>query len=82
MMSVFGEGDRRRVRELVDGHLTDQIDYRLVDYHLATPSHLVLTEAVYGLDPEGPQQEAVYKELVALCITMSTDRSLIEAATG
>ena len=82
MMSVFGEEDRRRVRELVDRHLTDQIDYRLVDYHLATPSHLDLTEAVYGLDPEGPQQEAVYKELVALCITMSTDRSLIEAATG
>ena len=82
MMSVFGEEDRRRVRELVDSHLTDQIDYRLVDYHLATPSHLDLTKAVYGLDPEGPQQEAVYKELVALCITMSTDRSLIEAATG
>ncbi len=82
MMSVFGEADRRRVRELVDGHLTDQIDYRLVDYHLATPSHLDLTDAVYGLDPEGPQQEAVYKELVALCITMSADRSLIEAATG
>ena len=82
MMSVFGEEDRRRVRELVDGHLTDQIDYRLVDYHVATPSHLDLTDAVYALDPEGPQQEAVYKELVALCINMSTDRSLIEAATG
>jgi hypothetical protein len=38
MMSVFGEEDRRRVRELVDGHLTDQIDYRLVDHHLATPT--------------------------------------------
>ena len=74
MMSVFGEEDRRRVRDLVDRHLTDQIDYRLVDYHLATPSYLDLTDAVYALDPEGPQQEAVYKELVALCITMSTDR--------
>jgi hypothetical protein len=68
MMSVFGEEDRRRVRGLVDGHLTDRIDYRLVDYHLATPSHLDLTDAVYGLDPEGPQQEAVDQELVALCI--------------
>ena len=38
MLAAFGEEDRRRVRELVDGHLTDQIDYRLVDYHLATPS--------------------------------------------
>ena len=82
MMAVFGEEDRHRVRELVDHHLTDQIDYRLVEYHLATPSHLALTDAVYGLDPDGPQQEAVYKELVALCINMGTDRALIEAATG
>jgi hypothetical protein len=82
MMAVFGEQDRRRVRDLVDGHLTDQIDYRLVDYHLATPSFLLLTDTVYNLDPEGPQQESVYKELAALCINMSADRSLIEAATG
>jgi len=79
-MSVFGE--EARVRDLVDGHLTDQIDYRLVDYHLATPSYLVLTDAVYALDPRGPQQESVYKELVALCIATTADRSLIEAATG
>lgn len=82
MLAAFGQEDRRRVRELVDGHLTDQIDYRLVDYHLATPSYLDLTDAVYALDPDGPQQEAVYKELVALCIEMSTDRALVEAATG
>jgi hypothetical protein len=82
MMSVFGEEDRCHIRDLVDRHLTDQIDYRLVDYHLATPSFLVLTDAVYALDPDGPQEEAVYKELVVLCISMSADRSLIEAATG
>ena len=82
LVSVFGDEDRDRIRALVDRHLTDQIDYRLVDYHLATPSHLALTDAVYALDPEGAQQEAVYKELVALCISMSLDRSLIEAATG
>jgi hypothetical protein len=82
MVAVFGVEDRRRVRDLVDRHLTDQIDYRLVDYHLAAPSYLALTDAVYGLEPDGPQQEAVYKELVSLCIGMSVDRSLIEAATG
>ncbi|MGD0748254.1 MAG: hypothetical protein ABSB68_10640 [Acidimicrobiales bacterium] len=82
MMAVFPEAERNRIRDLVDGHLTDQIDYRLVDYHLATPSHLALTDAVYALHPDGPQEEAVYKELVALCIEMSADRSLIEAATG
>ncbi len=82
LVSVFSEEDCRHIRALVDAHLTDQIDYRLVDYHLATPSHLALTDAVYGLDPEGAQEEGVYKELVALCINMSLDRSLIEAATG
>ena len=82
LVSVFGEEDRHHIRALVDRHLTDQIDYRLVDYHLATPSHLALTDAIYSLDPEGAQQDAVYKELVALCIGMSLDRSLIEAATG
>jgi hypothetical protein len=82
LMAVFDDGDRTRVRELVDEHLTDQIDYRLVDYHRASASNQRLVDAVYALDPEGPQQEAVYKELVALCITMTADRSNIEAATG
>lgn len=82
MMGVFGEAERDHVRDLVDAHLTDQIDYRLVDYHRATPSYLHLTGAVYALDPDGPQEEAVYKELVALCISMSSDRSMVEAATG
>ncbi len=82
MMAVFGDEDRRRIRDLVDSHLTDQIDYRLVDYHLATPSLLALIDAVYSLEPVGPRQEAVYKEMVALCISMNIDRSLIEAATG
>jgi len=82
MMAVFGDEDRRRIRDLVDSHLTDQIDYRLVDYHLATPSLLALIDAVYALEPVGPRQEAVYKEMVALCISMNIDRSLIEAATG
>ena len=82
MMAVFGDEDRAHIRDLIDSHLTHQIDYRLVDYHRATPSHLELTNAVYALRPQGPQQEAVFKELVALCIGMNADRALIEAATG
>jgi hypothetical protein len=82
MMRVFDKADRDHVCELVDAHLTDQIDYRLVDYHRATPSYRRLIEAVYGLDPEGAQQESVYKELVGLCIATTADRSQIEAATG
>ena len=81
LMALFGsEGER--IRALVDEHLTDQIDYRLVDYHMASASNQRLVDAVYALDPEDPQQESVYKELVALCINMTADRALIEAATG
>jgi hypothetical protein len=81
-MAVFGNGDCRRVRSLIDHHLTDQIDYRLVDYHLASPSYLQLVEAIYALEPSTGQEEAVYKELVRLGIDMSSSRALIEAATG
>jgi hypothetical protein len=82
MMAVFGEEDRLRVRALVDRHLTDQIDYRLVDYHAASPSFLELTDAVYALDPTTRQEEVVYKELVVIGIHMREQRGLIEAATG
>lgn len=82
MMEVFDEPEGARVRDLVDAHLTDQIDYRLVDYHRATASYVRLTDAVYGLHPKGSQQENVYKELVALCIETTQDRAQIEATTG
>jgi len=82
MMVVFAEVDRSRVRKLIDRHLTDQIDYRLVDYHAATPSFLELMAAVYALEPGTRQEEVVYKELVQLGVDMGEYRALIEAATG
>jgi hypothetical protein len=82
MMRLFGPDDCRQIRDLVDRHLTDQIDYRLVDYHLATSSFLELTDAVYALNPTTTQEEVVYKELVQLGINMYASRALIEAATG
>ena len=82
LVAVFGEEEREHIRELVDEHLTDQIDYRLVDYHMAAASNQRLVDAVYALEPQGPQQESVYKELVALGINMTADRANIEAATG
>jgi hypothetical protein len=79
MITVFSEVDREHIRTLIDRHLTDQIDYRLVDYHMAASSYLHLTGAVYALDPQTRQQEAVYKELVGLCINMDVDRGQIES---
>jgi hypothetical protein len=81
-MAVFGDQERRLIRALIDDHLTDQIDYRLVDYHLAADSFLELVEAVYALNPSTRQEEVVYKELVGLGIGMGTFRALIEAAVG
>ena len=54
MMAIFPEPDRSRIRDLVDVQLTTQIDYRLVDNHLANPAHDALVEAIYALDPGDP----------------------------
>ena len=82
MMAAFEEQRSGAIRDLVDAHLVDQIDYRLVDYAQATGTHLRLTDAIYALEPATRQEEAVYKELLSLCSTMSSDRALIEAAVG
>ncbi len=82
LVEVFPDRERDHIRDLVDRQLTDQIDYRLVDNHLSASSHQALTAAVYALDPQTRQQEAVYKEVVRISIDMGTDRALIEAATG
>ncbi len=81
-VAVFDGGERDRIRELVDRHLTNQIDYRLVDYHRASTSFRALIQAVLALRPTRPEEEAVYKELVARCFVLDNDRALIEAATG
>ncbi len=82
LVAVFGEDDRSRIRGLIDRHLTDQIDYRLVDYYAAWPSYLQLMEAVYALQPGTRQEEVVYKELVQIGVDTGEFRALIEAATG
>jgi hypothetical protein len=82
MVAVFDPEDAARIRDLIDVHLTDQIDFRLVDYYRATDTYLALNEAVYSLEPVTRQQEGVYKELVTTCIATSDYRALIEAATG
>ena len=82
LVEVFSEDERLVVRDLIDCHLTDQIDYRLVDNFRSGASQQALAMAVYALNPTTRQQEAVYKEAIAICITMGSDRALIEATTG
>jgi hypothetical protein len=82
MVEKFEIEDRHRIRWLIDHYLTDQVDFPLIDYHLASASHIELTDAIYALEPRNTQQQELYKELIVLCINMGTDRSLIEAAAG
>jgi len=82
LVAVFHPPDRDRIRAMIDDHLTDQIDYRLVDYHRATPSYLALLEAVRDLNPVSAQHQAVYRELTALSVDLDSHRALIEAVTG
>jgi len=82
LMEVFPEEERSAVRELIDRQLTDQIDYRLVDNFLSSPSHLALTEAIISLEPRNRQEEVVYKAAVEICMDMGSNRALIEAASG
>ena len=70
------------MRVLIDRQLTSQIDYRLVDNHLSTPSHLALNGAVFDLDPQTRQEEIAYRSLLHTCIDMTANRALIEATTG
>jgi hypothetical protein len=81
-VEVFGDPARDEIRDLIDVHLTDQIDYRLVDYHLASASFRTLIKSVLGLRPRNPEQDATYKELVARCFDLDSDRALMEAASG
>jgi hypothetical protein len=82
LMAVFREDEAARVRELIDRQLTHQIDYRLLDNHLSTPSHLALTGAIIALDPQTLQEEQAYRSLLDTCIDMTANRAQIEATTG
>ena len=82
MIAVFPPELRDRVRELVDAHLTSQIDYRLADNHRSTPTHEALVETIYAIEPATRQEEVIYRKLVELGIQMGSDRALIDTTTG
>jgi hypothetical protein len=82
LVEVFDPEKRDEIRGLIDDHLTDQIDFRLVDYHRATPTYQELIAAVRSLDPTTPQQDSIYKELIELSVDLDGHRAVIEAVTG
>ena len=82
LMAVFAEDRAEDVRQMIDRQLTDQIDYRLLDNHLATPSNLALTAAIIALDPQTLQQEQAYRSLLHVCVDITANRAQIESTTG
>jgi hypothetical protein len=82
VMAVFPEESGARVRHLIDRQLTHQIDYRLLDNHLSTSSHLALMGAIIELDPQTRREEQAYRSLLDTCIDMTANRAQIEATTG
>ncbi len=82
LVSVFPDQDAADIRLLIDRQLTHQIDYRLLDNHLSTPSHLALTGTVISLDPDTRQQQVAYRSLLDTCTAMTADRAQIEATIG
>jgi hypothetical protein len=82
MLSSFGEDDAARIRHLIDVHLTNQIDYHLVDYHMASPSYQAIFDAIVSLALDGRQQEQLYRIMVEIAVSGGNDRAQIEAVTG
>ncbi|MGA8726725.1 MAG: hypothetical protein WB565_16950 [Acidimicrobiales bacterium] len=82
MVEIFSPEERTRIRGLIDRHLTDQIDYRLVDNHITMPSFVALTEGVFALAPTTRQQELLYREVSRVAIEMTEYRSLTESSVG
>lgn len=82
MMVVFPEDDLLRIRDLIDLQLTTEIDFHLVDNHLAAPAQLALATAIYSLHPLNAQQIGVYEELLRMCVDVESNRAIIESITG
>jgi hypothetical protein len=82
MMIVFSEEDQARIQGLIDGELTSEIDYRLVDHHRSNPEHVALVRAIYRLEPSNQEQIGSYREMLRLCSEVGSNRSVIESVTG
>jgi hypothetical protein len=82
LMLVFDAEIRKRIRYLIDFHLRDQINYRLVDHYLADDSFFQLVDEISLLECRTKEQENTYKNLLDICVKMIGDRSNIESATA
>jgi len=75
----FGGDVQSDLREVIDAHLQDQIDYRLVDFERSTESFLDLFARVRELEPTTSKQEINYDHMVGVCVAAGERRKQLEA---
>lgn len=81
LAATFGPQAHDEIRNLIDLHMQDQLDYRLVDFDRSTSSFLNLFQRVRRLDPTSTPQEITYDHLIGVCILAAERRKQLEALT-
>lgn len=75
----FGTDAQSTVRDHLDRHIQDQIDFRLVHFGASTGSYLELFDAVRTLEPHTPAQQSAYDHLLGVLVAAGERRKQIEA---
>ena len=71
-----------RMRTLIDLHLQDQIDYRLVDFGRSTASHLALMKYVAEIAADDNSGKApVREQMLTLIVQTNANRTQVETST-
>lgn len=78
LSEVFGGVAAEDTRALIDLHLQDQIDFRLLDFHRSSTSFEALARWVREVHPKGPRQELAYAELLAVVARSRERRKVAE----
>lgn len=74
----FGEKISDEVRKLIDNHLMDQIDYKLIDFDKSGDSFRELYDYLLDLKPDTKKQETIYSQILTLLNEMSSNRKRVE----
>lgn len=79
---LFSDGVATRMRTLIDLHLQDQIDYRLVDFGRSTESHLALMKYVAEVaSNDNLGKTPVREQMLALIVQTNANRTQVETST-
>ena len=74
----FGEKTTEEVRKLIDNHLIEQIDFKLIDFDKSGSSFHGLYNYILTLRPETKKQETLYSQMITLLNEMSSNRKRVE----